>query len=374
MRRVSHKFDLPYWKEIDQQERFPHEYWNALASAGLFGFIIEKRWGGLEKSNLDLFLAVEETAEHFSGAASYLFLSGSLVSRIFSFHGSEEQKALFLPKLAAGELKISIALTEESSGFDASSIESQAVKMQSGQYSLRGSKTFVTNADLADYIIIFARTATPDTSDSKKNIGLSMFVVEANHPLIKKRKLDRLGMRFVNSFEIEFNDLVIDSSKLIGEAGKAWYEIIDIFNMDRVLTAASLIGTGRLALNEASAWAKKRTIFGRTIGSNQGIQFPLADAAAELEASEAISLKAASLADQRKKFSNEAAFALLSSSNAASIATDRALQAFGGHGYYTDYHVERLWRDVRAYKVHPISEELILAQIAERALGLPKSY
>jgi acyl-CoA dehydrogenase len=161
---------------------------------------------------------------------------------------------------------------------------------------------------------------------------------------------------------------------LVGEDGKAWHQIIDIFNMDRVLTSASLIGTGRLALKEASAWGKKRTIFGRVIGINQGIQFPMADAAAQLDVAEAISLKAISLADRGENYSNESAYALYSSVNAATAATDSSLQAFGGHGYHKYNDVERLWRDVRAYKVHPISQELLLASIAERSLGLPKSY
>jgi acyl-CoA dehydrogenase len=373
MQQASSKFDLSYWRQIDLTRHFPHDYWDSLAKAGLFGIIIEKRWQGMERGNLDLFLAVRETAERFSGIASYLYLSGALVSRIFSLYGTEEQKALLLPKLARGELKISIALSEESSGFDASSIESKAMRMQSGKYSLSGTKAFVTNVDLADYLIIFARTSQPDPP-ARKSMGVSMFLVEANNPLIKRRKLERLGMNFVNSFAIEYQDLIVEESSLIGEVGRGWYDIVEIFNLDRILTAASLLGTGRLALKQASNWAKNRTAFGRPIGSNQGVQFPLADAAAQLEVAEAISLKAASLADQGKRFSNEAAYGLLSSHNAASTATDRALQTFGGHGYYKDYDVERFWRDVRAHKVHPISEELLLASIAERSLGLPKSY
>jgi acyl-CoA dehydrogenase len=373
VRSASSKYDVSYWRQIDQERQFPYEYWNSLARAGLFGIIIEKKWHGMERGILDLLLAVEETSEQFSGLGSYLYLSGSLVAEIFSRHGTEGQKKSLLPKLAKGELKISIALAEELTGFDASSIETKATLVQSGKYALSGSKTFVTNADLADYLVIFARTSKPDSS-LKRSLGVSMFLVDADNSALKMKKLERLGMNFVNSLAIHFQDLIVEESNLIGELGKAWYDIIEIFNLDRVLTAASLVGTGKLALKQASDWAKKRTVFGKVIGSNQGIQFPLADAAAQLEVAEALSLKAASLADQGKNFASEAAYALLCSTSAASAATDRALQTLGGHGYYKDYDVERFWRDVRAHKVHPVSEELLLASIAERSLGLPKSY
>jgi acyl-CoA dehydrogenase len=372
MREVTEKLDLEYWRQVDSEKRFPKEYWESLAKAGLFGILIGKKWNGMEKSIVDLFLATEETAEHFAGLGSYLYLSGSLVSEIFSRLGSEDQKKRILPRLAKGELKICIALTEEVSGFDASGIQSKAAKLDHGKYSLTGSKTFVTNADLADYMLIFARTT--QHNPSSKSVGVSMFLVDSKDKAIKKRRIDRLGMNFVNCFSIEFRDLVTEESNVIGEIGKAWYNIVEIFNLDRILTGASLVGTGRLALNQASDWSRKRTVFGRSIGSNQGIQFPLADAAAQLEVAEAISLKACSLVIQGKPFSNEAACALLLSSTAASAATDRALQTFGGHGYCTDYDVERFWRDVRAHRVHPVSEELLLASIAEKSLGLPKSY
>lgn len=371
--KVSSKFDLDYWKKVDHENKFPSEYWDSLANNGLFGILIEQKWGGMEKGILDLTLAVEETSQHYAGLGSYLYLSGSLVSRIFSRNASEKLKAEILPELAKGKLKISIALSEEESGQDASSIQTKASRKDHSSYLLSGTKTFVNNVDLADYLIVFART-TDAASAQKKSLGVTMLLVDAKDSRIRKTRLERLGMNFVNSFSIEFQDLIVESSNVLGEIDKAWYNIVDIFNMDRILTAASLVGTGRLALEEASSWAKKRSVFGKLIGSNQGIQFPLADAAAQLEVSETMTLKAASLADQGKKFANEASFALLSSTNAASSATDRALQTFGGHGYYKEHNVERFWRDVRAHKVHPISEELLLASISERSLGLPKSY
>ena len=371
---VSARFDPPYWRSIYREKRFPVEYWDAIAAEGLFGSLIEKRWGGLERNLLDLSLAVEETAEHYAGLASYLYLSGSLVSTIFQTNGSEDQKRDLLPRLARGELKISIALTEEASGFDSSAIQTSAEKKGSGgTYTINGSKIFVNNVDRADYLLVFART-TPQDQSPKKSLGVSMFLVHATNPSIKSAKLDKVGWDFINNYALEIKDLEVDSENIVGEIDRAWYNIVDSFNMDRVATAASLVGTGRLALNQASEYASRRKVFGRAVGSNQGIQFPMADAAAQLEAAETMMLKAASMAATGASYVNEANYAFLSAESAASAATDRAMQAFGGHGYYSDYDVERYWRDVRAHRVHPISEELALALVAERGLNLPRSY
>jgi acyl-CoA dehydrogenase len=369
--KVSSRFDQSYWRAVCKEKRFPEEYWNSLAEAGLFGFLIESKFGGLEKGLVDFCLAIQETSERFAGLGAYLFLSGALVSKIISTGGSDEQKKSLLPKLAKGRLKISIALSEESSGLDASAIQTRASKDPDGQYSITGSKAFVNNFDRADYLIVFARTSE---KSEKKSLGTSMFLVplEKEREKIRAQKLSKLGYDFVNNFNIELKE--IGSSQLLGKLGDAWHSVVPIFNMDRVATSASLVGTGKLALGNAAEWAKKRNVFGKLIGSNQGIQFPLADAYAQLEAAEIMALKAASLCDRDKPFSNEANFALLASSGAASLATDRAFQTFGGHGYYDDYDVERYWRDVRVHRVHPISEEMILASIAERSLGLPRSY
>lgn len=373
VRRVSSRFDLDYWRQIDDDCEFPEEYWDALAKAGLFGVLIGKEYGGLSRGIVDLYLGVEATAETFAGLGSYLFLSGALVSTIFSNNATKDQRKDLLPKLARGELKISIALTEESSGYDATAIRSKAIKTGSDAYCLCGAKTFVNNAELADYLILFART-TPAENSPKKSLGVTMFLVDAKDQAIKKKKLKRAGMNFISSYALEFDNLVVGRDRLIGETDRGWYNVVHSFNLDRIATSASLVGTSRLALKEASRWANERRVFGRRIGENQGIQFPLADAFAQVSAAEIMGMKAASNADRGRSYDKDAAYALLSSVNASTAATERALQTFGGHGYYKEYHVERFWRDVRAHTVHPISQELLLASIAERSLGLPKSY
>ena len=372
--KVSSRFDQVYWRQVCAEKRFPEEYWKAFADAGFFGFLIDKKWGGKGKGLVDFSQAIEETSERFAGLGSYLFLSGALVSKIIDICGSEEQKDRLLPELAKGKIKISIALTEEISGLDANAIQTKAEKTSDDTFVLSGAKSFVNNYDRAHYLVMFARTAPVS---EKKSMGTSMFLVpleEKARNSIRARKLSKLGFDFLNNFNIEFNDLTVNSSQMLGGFGNAWHSVVQIFNMDRVATSASLVGTGKLALRAASEWAKKRSVFGKVIATNQGIQFPLADAYAQLEAAENMTLKAASLCDGGKSFLNEASYALLAATTAASAATDRALQTFGGHGYYSDYDVERYWRDVRVHRVHPISEELILASIAERSLGLPRSY
>ncbi len=371
VRAVSSRFDEKYWREVYRKQEFPHEYWNGVAKAELFGLVISKQYGGMEKTLVDLAIGTAETAERYSGIASYLFLSGCLVSTIFS-KSAEDQKKDILPMLSKGEIKVSLALTEEKSGFDATSLETRAEKTSNG-YRISGSKRFVNNVDNVDYLIVFARTKSVVES-GKKSSGVSMFLVPAQSIGVRSKKLDKLGMDFINNFDLEIRDLNVKNDALVGELDNAWYNAVESFNMDRVATSASLIGTGKLAVNTASEYAKKRVVFGKPIGSNQGIQFPLADAAAQLIAAETMMLKAATMIGQGQNFMQAANFALYESINAASYATERALQTFGGHGYYKDYDVERYWRDVRVHKIHPISEELLLSSIAERSLGLTKSY
>jgi acyl-CoA dehydrogenase len=372
VRSTSSKWNPSYWREIYRKKEFPHDYWGSLAKEGLLGMVVPPEYGGMGRSLLDLVLATGETAERYAGIASYLFLSGCLVSTIFA-KSRPQQKEQILPQLARGAIKISIALSEENSGFEASALETKAEQV-SGHFVLSGSKRFVNNVDLVDYLVVFARTRNVVDSGGKKASGISMFLVSADDAKIQRRKLDKVGWDFVNNFDIEFRDLKVPEENLVGELHQGWYNAVESFNLDRVATAASLVGTGKLALNTAAERAKNRRVFGKIVGTNQGIQFPLADAAAELIIAETFVLKAASMSGAGRMFVDAANLALYQALTAATLATDRAMQTFGGHGYYSDYNVERYWRDVRAHRVHPLSEELLLASIAEKSLGLPKSY
>jgi acyl-CoA dehydrogenase len=372
MRNVSSEFDVSYWRDVSKEHRFPAEYRKAIAKTGLFGILVEKRWGGMEKGLVDLALATLETAERYAGLGSYLYLSGSLAPMIFASNASKEWKEKMMPSFAKGELTVSIALAEEHSGLDALSIETTAESV-SDHFVITGRKMFVTNAETADFLLLFARTG-PRGEGGKKSSGISMFLVDSKEPTIKMTKLEKLGLDFNTIHSLEVKDLKVGQESMVGLPGEAWKGIRDVFLMDRVLTSASLVGTGNLSIQQAAHYVGKRKVFGKAVGSNQGVQFPLADAVAQLLTAEAMVLKAASRVDQKKSFEDEANFALLESANAAQVATDRALQALGGHGYLKDYDQERYWRDVRVHRLHPITEELLLATIAEKCLGLPKSY
>jgi acyl-CoA dehydrogenase len=365
---VSSKFEPSYWRSVYERRVFPEEYWRSLADAGLFGILVPKRWGGMGRGVTELALATEETARHFAGLGSYLFLSASLIPRVFMAGRGDRTRDTILPKLAKGEIRISVALTEEISGQDASSVGTVAEE-RSGGFVVNGQKMFVTDADRVDHLLLFAKTASKGGTP-----GLSMFLVDAKDSAISRERLGKIGIDFVEIFSLSIRDMKVGRDQLVGELGKAWEIMKGIFMTDRILTSASLIGTGLLAIDHAAAYAKKREVFGRKIGSNQGIQFSLANASASLIASEAMMIKAASLCDRGLNFTNEANMALLTSQDSASIATDRALQTFGGHGYITEYDVGRYWKDVRVHRLHPISEEILLSSIATRLLGLPKSY
>lgn len=330
--------------------------------------MLGKEWGGMEGGLVDLALATEESAERHAGLGSYLLHSGALSPLIFYRNAGEEIRRKILPHMAKGKVRVSIALTEEKSGGDALSMETEA-KRESDHLVVNGTKTFVTNADRADYLLVFARTGPIVEKD--RTAGITAFLVDPREKGVSMERMEKMAMDFNTACTVSLSDVRVEIGDVVGTLGQSWKPLKEIFEMDRVLTAASLVGAGKLALNMASDHAKKRFAFGKAIGSNQGIQFPMADAMAQLVAAEAVTLKAASMAGVKSSLGEWANIALLESLSAAGAATDRAMQTFGGHSVLKEYDVERLWRDVRAHRFHPISEELLLSQIARRTLGLP---
>jgi len=356
----SSSFSANYWREVYSNKKFPQEYWNSLAESNLIGLLVSEKNGGLGLTISDLCVAVETSARWYAGMASYLFLSSCLSAYIFEKLGKDWMKDTILHELISGKKKVCIALTEENSGIDASSIQTVAVK-KGEKYVIEGSKIFVSNLDRCDYMILFA------VSDE----GSTIFLVDTKESKVEKNELDKVGLEFIRLFSVKIDSLELESKYVIGEPGSGFRQMKSIFMMDRLATAASLIGTGWLALDTASEYARRRVVFGKTIGSNQGIQFPLAEAACELVGSESIMRKACNEFSENSELVN---IALLSSQKAASLATDNAVQTLGGHGYLTAYNVSRYWKDVRAYRFHPVSEEILLASIALRSLDLPKTY
>jgi acyl-CoA dehydrogenase len=367
VRAASSRFDESYWRSVDRESRFPDEYWDSISKSGAIGFIVSREHGGMGGSLTELARATQMTARYYAGIGSYLFLSGCLMAKTIETVGEERTRRTVLPELLSGKSMVSIALSEEESGLDALAIKTTA-RRRGDLYVINGSKNFVTNAERAERLVVFARVG------EQGGRGLTMFLIDPRGASVRLTRLDKLGMKFVNLYRVDITGAEVPGDSVLGGVGEAWTKMRPIFTIDRILTAASLVGTGRLALDKASKYVSVRRVLGRIISSNQGVQFPLADAVTRLIGAEMMTAKAAATADRGGDFTSEANVALFEAQQATSIATDRAVQAFGGHGYLTDYDVDRYWRDARVHRVHPLSEEILLAMIAVKDLGLPKSY
>lgn len=357
----SSRFKPDYWRNVYQSKVFPDEFWNALSSSGMIGFLVSKHMGGFGRNISDFCTSVAKVARYYAGMGSYLFLSSALSSLAFERLGQEWMKSEILPNLITGKEKVCVALTEEASGLDANSIRTLAVR-KGDYFEITGSKMFVTNFDQCRYVLLFANT----------DKGKTVFVVDKEKHIINHEELRKAGLDFIKLFRINVDSIEVNKEYILGTEGNGLKEMRHIFMIDRLATASSLVGTGFLALDTAASYAKSRVVFNKSIGSNQGIQFALADSACRLLATDCIIDEASRLLECKDE--SYVNIALLQAMVSSSLATDKALQAHGGHGYLEDYDVVRYWRDVRAYKVHPLSEEIVLASIASSCLGLPRTY
>jgi acyl-CoA dehydrogenase len=296
---------------------------------------------------------------------------------MFGFHpvvvwASDELKAKYLPRIASGELHASFSVTEPDAGSDTTRITTSATRTEQG-WSLRGRKVWMTKGLQSDVALVLARTSAIGETERPID-GLSVFVVDLDRNYVDIRPISKMGRNAVASCEVVFDDLPIPLENLVGEEGRGFYHLLDGLNPERVLVAAEAVGLGRAALDRAARYARDRVVFGRPIGQNQGIQHPLADAHIQLLAADAMMRVAARLNDRGQPCAIEANSAKFLAGRAAFFACDRAIQTHGGMGYATEYQVERWFRESRLARIAPVSEELILSYVAERALGLPKSY
>jgi acyl-CoA dehydrogenase len=286
--------------------------------------------------------------------------------------GSDEQKARFLPPLIKGEEKACFAVTEPDSGLDTTRLKTRAVRKGNG-YLIHGQKIWISTAQVADRVLLLART-TPLDEVRKPTEGLSLFYTPLDRKYVEARVIDKMGRKAVDSNQLFFDGLPVPLEDRIGEEGKGFQYILHGMNPERILIAAEAIGTGRAALARAARYARERIVFGRPIGQNQAIQHPLAKCWAELEAANLITLKAAALYDAGKPCGVEANAAKYLAAEAGFSACETAVLTHGGMGYAKEFHVERYLREVMIARIAPVSRELILSHIAEKALGLPKSY
>ncbi|WP_332766695.1 acyl-CoA dehydrogenase family protein [Phenylobacterium sp.] len=371
--RLCARFDADYWRRTDETGEFPEAFVAAMVEAGWLGAAMPVELGG---SGLGLteaavmMQAVAQSGAGFSGASAlHLNIFGPMP--IVKF-GSDEQKRRHIPRLIAGQDKMCIGITEPDAGLDTTSLTTKATRTNDG-YVLQGRKTWTTSAQRANKMLIIART-TPRDQVTKSTQGLSLFYIDFDRTRIEAKPIPKMGRKAVESNQVFIDNLEIPADSLIGEEGRGFYYLLEGLNPERVLFGAEAVGLGRAALARAATYAKERIVFGRPIGQNQGVAHPLAKAWVELEAANLMAFKAAALYDAGRDCGAEANAAKYLGGEAGFNACEAAVLAHGGMGYAKEYDVERYFREAMIARIAPISREMVLNYIAERVLGLPKSY
>jgi acyl-CoA dehydrogenase len=367
-------FGWEYWREKDRKAEYPTEFVEAFAGAGWLGIVIPEAYGGAGLGLLEATLMLEAICA--SGAG----LSGASPIHFAVFppmpiikHGSEGLRRRTLPAIASGTLSLAFGVTEPNAGTDTSRIQTTA-RRDAGGWVVTGRKVWTSNARHSQKMLLLARTTPYEAVGSRKLDGLTLFVADLDPATVTIREIDKLGRAAVDSNEVIIDGLRVADEDVVGEVGRGFDHLLDSLNPERCLVAGEAVGIGRAGLQRAAEYARERVVFGRPIGQNQAIAHPLASAWARLEAAWTLGLRAAWLFDHGLPCGAEANAAKFLAAEAGFDACDAALQTLGGFGYAKEFHVERLWREVRLYKIAPVSQQMALNYLAERVLGLPKSY
>ena len=366
-------FGDEYWLERDRDGSFPHAFHRAIADGGWLGIAMSEAYGGSGLGITEaavMMQAVAESGAAFSGASA-LHMNIFGLNPVVVF-GTEEQKRRFLTPLINGTEKACFAVTEPDAGLDTTKLKTRAVRSGNG-YAVHGQKIWISTAQVATRVLLLART-TPLEEVKKPTEGLSLFYTALDRKYVEARVIDKMGRKAVDSNQLFFDGLPVPLEDRIGEEGRGFEYILHGMNPERILIAAEAVGTGRAALARAARYAKERIVFGRPIGKNQAIQHPLAKCWADLEAANLMTLHAARLYDAGKPCGVEANAAKYLAAEAGFTACETAVMTHGGMGYAKEFHVERYLREILIARIAPVSRELILSHIAEKALGLPKSY
>lgn len=372
IRDLCTQFPAEYFRKVDEERAYPEEFVNALTEAGWLAALIPQEYGGSGLSLTEASVIMEEINRNGgnSGACHGQMYNMGTVLR----HGSLAQKQKYLPKIATGELRLqSMAVTEPTTGTDTTKIKTTAVK-KDGRYVVNGQKVWISRIQHSDLMILLART-TPIEQVTKKSEGMSIFIVDIAEAM-KNGMTVRPIPNMVNheTNELFFDNLEIPEENLIGEEGKGFKYILDGLNAERTLIAAECIGDGYWFIDKVSAYVKERVVFGRPIGQNQGVQFPIAKAFINIEAASLMRYEAARRFDAHQPCGTQANMAKLLASEASWEAANACLQFHGGFGFANEYDVERKFRETRLYQVAPISTNLIYSFVAEHVLGLPRSF
>jgi acyl-CoA dehydrogenase len=371
--KICARFPDEYWLARDREGGFPHDFHRAFAEQGWLGIAIPQAYGGSGLGATEAAVMMQTVAQSGAGlsGATALHMNIFGLSPVVTF-GTDEQKKRMLPPLIAGEDKACFAVTEPNAGLDTLNLKTKAVR-QGDHYLLSGQKIWISTAQVASKMLILART-TPAESVKRKTEGLSLFYTALDRNHVDVREIAKMGRSAVDSNELFIEALPVPVGDRIGEEGKGFEYILHGMNAERILIAAEAVGLGRAALRKAAAYARERIVFGRPIGQNQAIQHPLAKCWIDLEAANLMAFKAASLYDSGAPCAAETNAAKYLAAEAAFSACETAVMTHGGMGYAKEFHVERYMREVMIARLAPVSPQLILCFIAEKVLGLPKSY
>lgn len=391
---VSRRFPVEYWREKEEKKEFAKEFWNAIVDAGFTGAIIPEEYGGSGLDVQALMLIMENLTKGGAGLAGtwYLMLTEVFTALPITRYGTREQKDKYLPKIAKGEFEGCMALTEPEAGSNTLAITTRAVK-DGDEYVVNGRKIFISGADRARIMLLVTRTSSPK---EKRTKGITLFLVELPNKSVECRPIPKHGINYSNTCELSIEDLRLGEDDILGPKDYGWYVLLDVLNPERIGFAIGSIGTAELALEKAIEYSKTRIVFGKQIGSYQGLQHPIAEAYATLQGARLLAYKAAWIYDNKNppppqdkvrdpkyiyekshqyrevgKYSNMAKVVAVEN---AIKAVYWAMQMFGGLGYAKETDVERWWREINLLRIAPVSQQVALNYIAHHVLGMPKSY
>ncbi|SDG66897.1 acyl-CoA dehydrogenase [Planococcus glaciei] len=376
IRKLCADYPNEYWRQLDIEREYPYEFVDALTKSGYLSALIPEEYGGKGYGMTEATIILEEinrSGGHAAGCHAQMYTMGALLK-----HGSEEQKRKYLPEIASGSLRFqAFSVTEESAGSNTTAIETFAEKTEEG-YIVNGHKNWTSRVLQSDLLMLLARTTPADQVGAKKTEGLSLFLVDLRE--IREKQPETFVVEPVRTMfnyatnQVFYKNMKIPSECLIGEEGKGFRYVLDGMNAERTLLAAEAIGDGYFFIDKATSYANEREVFDRKIGTNQGIQFPIARAYAAIKAADLMRYEAARKYDEGEKYGEQANLAKYLSSEASWQAANVCLDTHGGYGFVDQYDVERKFRETRMYQVAPVSNNMILAFLGQNVLGMPRSY
>lgn len=373
VRRLCRAFPNEYWRACDDENRFPWDFYAEMAKGGWIGICIPEEYGGGGRGITEASIVLEEVAA--SGAAmngcSALHLSIFGMNPVVK-HGSPAMKEKYLPRVASGDLHVAFGVTEPMSGTDTSAITTTA-ELRGDHYVVRGQKVWTTKAQECEKVLLLVRTS-PRRETGNRMDGMTLLLADLQSPRVEIRPIPKVGRNAVASCEVHYDDLPVALEDRVGDEGSGFRYLLDGLNPERILVASEALGVGKASVQRAVAYARDRIVFGRPIGANQAISFPLAEAHTRLHAAELCIREASWRYDHGLPCGEQANLAKWLAADAGYLAADQAVQTHGGFGFAKEYDVERWWREARLMRIAPVSQEMVMNYVAQHALGLPRSY